>query len=125
VTEIIFGDAARNWFFVACVVAAASLIWSLGEGSFLRKGLVNLLVGVPASLWMLATAGGVSAGGSMPLLFALALVLGHAGVAAANLLAASSSAVASSSGELGPVSRPRSRSSRRGYLYPALLRRRR
>jgi len=106
------------WYLSMAVLSSAAMIFSLSEGSFLRKGLANILVGLPCSLWMMVDAGGVASGGALPLLFALALVLGHVGVAAANLLAASSSAVASPSGELGPVSRPRS-------LYPALLRRRR
>jgi len=88
VTEIIIGDAARNWYLVATIVASASLMFALGRGTYLRKALVDLMVGVPASLWMLATHSGVTAGGSMPLLFAIALLFGHIAVAIANLIAA-------------------------------------
>jgi len=96
-TTIIFADSAVNWWVVATLASVAAFVMSLLRGSFLRNGLINIFVGLPASFWMLATFGAISSGGSFPLFLSLALVLGHLGLGASNLLAASSGALSSSS----------------------------
>jgi len=86
VREIIFADAASNWWVVATLVAAVSLVVSLRRGTALRNAMVNVFIGVPAGVWMLATCSGVSMGGVFPLYLSLSMLLGHLAVGITNFL---------------------------------------
>lgn len=83
---ISFADVAQNWWVVATIVSIVALFLSLQRGSFIRNGLINMFVGVPAALWMLAMQGSVTAGGAIPLYLSISLIFGHLGVAIANFL---------------------------------------
>ena len=84
---VVFADVAQNWWVVATIVAVVALFLSLMSKLYLRNGLINLFVGIPAGIWMLATQAGVTMGGSIPLYLSIALCVGHIGVAASNFLA--------------------------------------
>lgn len=86
IREIVFADVARNWWVLATIIAAVALVLSLRRGSALRNALVNVFVGFPAGLWMIATQAGVTAGGPLPLFLSILLALGHVGAGITNFL---------------------------------------
>ena len=85
-TAISFADSALNWWVLATIISIIAFFISLSKGSFLRNGLINLFVGMPAAIWMLALQGNVTSGGDIPLYLSISLILGHLGVAIANFL---------------------------------------
>jgi len=86
IEEWVIADVAANWWVFAYLLSTFTVFMALEEGR-LRSGLMNIFLGFPAALWMLAMQSGIVNGGPMVLMLSVISPVAQIGVGMTNLFA--------------------------------------